>query len=107
MVQLKRSRNLLTVLHYLPAEKVWCAPGKGSAYAPIRSLIEADEEESVLYHTLYRFLCLFGRPDVDGCAADSVCKSTAWRAIRGWLDSPRGKSQFHKVGQCLQLDASF
>ena len=78
---------------------VWCAPGKGSVYAPLRALIEEDEDEdgSVLFHTLYRFLCLFGRPDADPAhAADPVCASAAWRAVRGWLDTDVGAARFHR-----------
>ena len=78
---------------------VWCEPGKGSVYAPLRALIEEDEDEdeSVLFHTLYRFLCLFGRPDLDPAhAADAVCESKAWRAVRSWLDTDAGAARFHK-----------
>lgn len=87
-------------------------------YAPIRELLE--DEESVLHVTLYRFLCLFGLPDEpeeksaedatedgedegrsggegadDGEALD-VCDSTAWQAVRAWLETPTGRVRFQK-----------
>ena len=39
--------------------------GGDDVYAPIRVLLDGEDDpgDSVLHHTLYRFLCLFGRPD--------------------------------------------
>ena len=82
-------------------EAVWCDSAASSPYAPIRELIEADDDDvSVLYHTLYRFVCLFGRPDAVGGACTSaesgVCASPAWRAVSGWLESAAGRARFAK-----------
>jgi hypothetical protein len=42
-------------------------------------------------------VCLFGRPDADPAhAADPVCASAAWRAVRGWLDTDVGAARFHR-----------
>ena len=85
---------------------VWAAeaPKRGTDdYAPLRELLAADEDaqDSVLFHTLYRFLCLFGRPDAEGGASnavkgDAICQSKAWRAVRTWLDTSSGRSRFAK-----------
>ena len=89
-------------------ERVWCAPGDG-AYWVLRTLVQ-DDEDGVLYHTLYRFMCLFGPPDVAESysagppdarsAEDVVCKSDAWRAVRKWLNTSDGKARFAK--DCAQ-----
>ena len=81
-------------------QQVWCAPGDGP-YALLRDLIEMDDEESVLYHTIYRFLCLFGRPDKveggdEGGVEGGVCAGAAWAAIRSWLETSSGRARYAK-----------
>ena len=94
------------------------SPGAlGWQYKPVKKLIDGDDdEENVLYHTLYRFLCLFGPADDQGeeeadeeaakvvaAAAKSregsssaICDSDAWKAVRKWLDTTSGRKAFAK-----------
>lgn len=70
-------------------QAVWMEGGE--MYEPVRRVLEGDEE-GVLYHTLYRYLCLFG-PMV-GQEEGRVKRSAAWAEIERWLGSSRGKKTF-------------
>lgn len=114
--------NLEAVWRSVPACAKRGTNAAGDAYAPIRELLhqsDSEGEESVLFVTLYRFLCLFGCPDdpeheaegdedgeeegneeVEGAGdtdeRDDLCKSAAWQAVRAWLDTPIGRTRFNR-----------
>lgn len=86
-------------------KQIWCAEGDGQ-YKPLRKLAAADEQDT-LYHTLYRFICLFGLPAIelgveevevfagtgkaDTTAHPHVSSSPAWLAVGRWLSSAAGR----------------
>ena len=72
-----------------------------TGWALCASQVRNDDEDGVLHHTLYRFLCLFGPPDEADASIGNeetpvVCDSDAWRAVRAWLDSPGGRTRYSK-----------
>ena len=87
-------------------EAVWCDEGD-SRYAPVKQVLEGSDEEGVLYHTLYRYLCMFGTSAAEGPAEEAevdeagaegergkVRESAVWAAITAWLGTSSGKSRF-------------
>ncbi|TYZ63302.1 hypothetical protein PybrP1_009091, partial [[Pythium] brassicae (nom. inval.)] len=68
-------RDLLQALKY-----IWTNPRKTSGFAVLRRVIK-DDSENILYHTLYRYLVLFGLPEETPTrGAEKV-----WQAIRKYL----------------------
>jgi len=99
--------------------QVWGEP-KGATYAVVRRQLDAhadadaeaeadadgDGGGSVLYDTLYRYLCLFGADlgaedddnddddDDDDSCEGCVANSAAWAAVQGWLATGGGRTRF-------------
>ena len=103
--------------------QVWGEP-EGATYAVVRRQLDAhvdaeDEAEtdadadgggSVLFDTLYRYLCLFGAElgaeedeedddeeeddDADDSCEGCVANSAAWAAVQGWLATGGGRTRF-------------
>ena len=93
--------------------RVWDEPA-GATYAVVHRQLDAgadadaDADGSVLFDTLYRYLCLFGADlgagdedkddaddadDADSCEG-CVANSAAWAAVQGWLATAGGRARF-------------
>ena len=101
--------------------QVWGEP-EGATYAVVRRQLDAhadadaeaeadgdgDGGGSVLFDTLYRYLCLFGADlkagdededdaadaDDDDSCEGCVANSAAWAAVQGWLATSSGRARF-------------
>ena len=71
-------------------ESVWCAPSEGE-YMPLREVLADSDTDGVLYHTLYRYMCIVGISWADGSEG----------MVRSMVASAR--FELHRLHACTTL----